>query len=132
MWTVSSNVGAVRAARLVVDTGMHALGWSRQEAVDYLTDNTPMAPVETDRYVGCPGQALGYLVGRLEIQCLRAEAERALGAGFDIRGFHDVVLGRGVLPLPALETVSHGGRAGAWGRVRRAKRSLTSLAHGTG
>ncbi|WP_103352429.1 DUF885 family protein [Amycolatopsis sp. CA-128772] len=100
---------SMRAGRLVVDTGLHALGWSRQQAIDYLVDNTPMAlleiEAEIDRYVGWPGQALGYMVGRLEIQRLRAEAEQALGAAFDIRGFHEVVLGHGMLPLSALAKV---------------------------
>ncbi|MEQ0561174.1 DUF885 domain-containing protein [Amycolatopsis sp. NEAU-NG30] len=97
---------SMRAARLVVDTGLHALGWSRQQAVDYLRDNTPMAPIEIeaeiDRYAGHPGQALGYMVGRLEIERLRAGAEEALGERFDIREFHDVVLGSGTVPLPVL------------------------------
>ncbi|WP_407652790.1 DUF885 domain-containing protein [Amycolatopsis cynarae] len=100
---------SMRAGRLVVDTGLHALGWSRQQAVDYLTDHTPMAPMEIeaeiDRYAGCPGQALSYMVGRLEIQRIRGEAERALGGKFDIRDFHDVVLGGGNLPLSVLGTV---------------------------
>ncbi|TNC18766.1 DUF885 domain-containing protein [Amycolatopsis alkalitolerans] len=100
---------SMRAGRLVVDTGMHALGWSRQQAVDYLREHTPMAPLEIeleiDRYAGCPAQALSYLVGRLEIQRVRAEAERALGEAFDIRDFHDAVLGHGILPLAVLGTV---------------------------
>ncbi len=100
---------SMRAARLVVDTGLHALGWSRQRAVDYLRDNTPMAQLEIeaeiDRYAGHPGQALGYMVGRLEIERLRADAERALGERFDIREFHDTVLGSGTLPLPVLADV---------------------------
>jgi uncharacterized protein (DUF885 family) len=99
---------SMRAGRLVVDTGLHALGWSRQQAVDYLVEHTPMARLEIeaeiDRYAANPGQALGYMVGRLEIQRLRAEAEQALGDGFDIREFHDVVLGNGTLPLPVLAT----------------------------
>ncbi|WP_116041889.1 DUF885 domain-containing protein [Amycolatopsis palatopharyngis] len=100
---------SMRAARLVVDTGLHALGWSRQQAVDYLTANAPMAAVEieaeVDRYAANPGQALSYMVGRLEIQRMRAEAEVALGDRFDIRGFHDVVLGGGNLPLSVLDGV---------------------------
>ncbi|MEV5713948.1 DUF885 domain-containing protein [Amycolatopsis mediterranei] len=100
---------SMRAARLVVDTGLHALGWSRQQAVGYLVDNTPMARIEIeaeiDRYAGLPGQALGYMVGRLEIERLRAEAEQALGEAFDIREFHDTVLGSGTLPLPVLADV---------------------------
>jgi uncharacterized protein (DUF885 family) len=103
---------SMRAARLVVDTGLHALGWSRQQAVDYLVENTPMARIEIeaeiDRYAGLPGQALGYMVGRLEIERLRAEAERELGERFDIREFHDTVLGSGTLPLPVLADVVAG------------------------
>ncbi|TVT26256.1 DUF885 domain-containing protein [Amycolatopsis rhizosphaerae] len=100
---------SMRAGRLVVDTGLHALGWSRRQAVDYLTEHTPMAPMEIeaeiDRYAGCPGQALSYMVGRLEILRIRDEAERALGGKFDIRDFHDIVLGGGNLPLSVLGTV---------------------------
>jgi uncharacterized protein (DUF885 family) len=99
---------SLRASRLVVDTGLHALGWSRAQAVDFLRANTPLAPadveVEIDRYLAGPGQALAYMVGRLEIQRLRADAERRLGAAFDIRAFHDVVLGAGALPLSTLDT----------------------------
>jgi uncharacterized protein (DUF885 family) len=103
---------SMRASRLVVDTGLHALGWSRQRAVDFLRDNTPMAQIEIeaeiDRYAGLPGQALGYMVGRLEIERLRAGAEQALGERFDIREFHDTVLGSGTLPLPVLADVVAG------------------------
>ncbi|MFD8491651.1 DUF885 domain-containing protein [Amycolatopsis sp. NPDC059657] len=97
---------SLRAGRLVVDTGMHALGWSRAQAVGFLRVNTPMTPLEIeaeiDRYAGWPAQALSYMVGRLEIQRMRTEAEKALGDRFDIKAFHDVVLGSGVLPLPVL------------------------------
>lgn len=100
---------SMRAGRLVVDTGMHALGWSRQRAVDFLRERTPMTiseiGTEVDRYIGYPGQALAYMVGRLEIQRLRAHATDALGAAFDLRGFHDVVLGNGKLPLAVLDAV---------------------------
>ncbi|WP_216207764.1 DUF885 domain-containing protein [Amycolatopsis aidingensis] len=100
---------SMRAGRLVVDTGMHALGWSRQQAVDYLLENVPLGRVEIEaevnRYVAVPGQALSYMVGRLEIQRIRAEAEAALGPEFDIRDFHDVVLGNGHLPLSVLASV---------------------------
>jgi uncharacterized protein (DUF885 family) len=100
---------SLRAGRLVVDTGLHALGWSRRQAVDFLRANTPMAPLEVeaeiDRYVATPGQALSYMVGRLEIQRIRAAAESALGDRFDIREFHDVVLGGGNLPLAVLDAV---------------------------
>jgi uncharacterized protein (DUF885 family) len=97
---------AMRAARLVVDTGLHALGWSRQQVVDYLRENTvmpePEIQAETDRYIEVPGQALAYMVGRLEIQRVRAEAEAALGERFDIRAFHDLVLENGPVPLSTL------------------------------
>lgn len=97
---------SMRAGRLVVDTGLHARGWSRAQAVEFLSKNTPMATVEieaeVDRYIAYPGQALSYMVGRLEIQRIRASAEAALGDRFDIRGFHDVVLGNGPLPLSVL------------------------------
>ncbi|HET6504227.1 MAG TPA: DUF885 domain-containing protein [Amycolatopsis sp.] len=100
---------SMRAGRLVVDTGLHALGWSRRRAVAFLTENTPMAPLEIeseiDRYAGWPGQALSYMVGRLEIQRIRAEAEHRLGDTFDVRDFHDVVLRNGILPLSVLDSV---------------------------
>jgi len=85
---------------------MHALGWSRATAVDFLRTNTPLAPadieVEIDRYIAVPAQALAYMVGRLEIQRMRADAEQQLGSSFDIRRFHDAVLGAGSLPLSVL------------------------------
>ncbi|MFC6091226.1 DUF885 domain-containing protein [Saccharothrix lopnurensis] len=100
---------SMRAGRLVVDTGVHAHGWSRQRAVDYLVEHTPLALVEieneVDRYIAAPGQALAYMVGRLEIQRLRAGAERALGDRFDVRDFHDLLLGGGPLPLAVLDEV---------------------------
>jgi uncharacterized protein (DUF885 family) len=98
---------AFRAARLVVDTGMHALGWSRQQAIDYMAENTLEGisdiEVEIDRYIVWPGQATAYMVGNLEIWRLRRLAEERLGPDFDIREFHDVVLGNGALTLPMLE-----------------------------
>jgi uncharacterized protein (DUF885 family) len=98
-----------RAARLVVDTGLHAFGWSRQRAVEYMLANTPVAPIdveaEIDRYIAMPGQALSYMTGRIEIQRLRAKAEAELGEAFDIKGFHDTVLGSGGLPLSVLAEV---------------------------
>src|SRR5215207_8813027 len=100
---------STRAARLVVDTGIHALGWGRQRVIDFLRTNTPMPPVdmeqETNRYIADPGQALAYMVGRLEIERIRAGARRALGERFDIRGFHDAVLSNGEVPLGALAEV---------------------------
>lgn len=95
-----------RAARLVVDTGIHSFGWSRQQAIDFLVANTPLAvnniDNEVDRYINTPGQALAYKVGQLEILAIRAEAEAKLGMAFDLRTFHDVVLEAGALPLPML------------------------------
>ena len=97
----------MRAARLVIDTGLHALGWSRQKAVDFYVAHVPM-PVEflaneVDRYIIWPGQALAYLTGKLEILRLRDEARRALGGGFALPDFHSAVLDSGSLPMPVLE-----------------------------
>ncbi|HEV2782321.1 MAG TPA: DUF885 domain-containing protein [Actinophytocola sp.] len=100
---------SLRAGRLVVDTGIHAKGWSRQQAVDYLRTNTPVATLEieneVDRYIAYIGQALSYMVGRLELQRMRTDAKVRLGDRFDIRAFHDVVLGGGSLPLNVLDGV---------------------------
>jgi uncharacterized protein (DUF885 family) len=97
---------AWRASRLVVDTGMHALAWSRSAAIDFMSGHTALGlnniANEVDRYIGWPGQALAYKMGQLEIRRLRADAEAALGAAFDIRRFHDAVLGHGALPLGVL------------------------------
>ena len=96
-----------RACRLVVDTGVHALGWNRQRVLDYLAENTALSlheiETETDRYISWPGQALSYALGEMKIRELRARAERELGSRFDVRAFHDVVLGQGAVPLPVLE-----------------------------
>ncbi|GIX17923.1 MAG: hypothetical protein KatS3mg119_2109 [Rhodothalassiaceae bacterium] len=96
-----------RAARLVVDTGIHALGWSRARAIAFLEENTALSEhniaTEVDRYISWPAQALSYKLGELTIRRLRREAEQALGGDFDIRAFHDAVLAEGALPLPILE-----------------------------
>ena len=99
----------MRACRLVLDTGMHALGWSRDQAIEFFASHSPSPRheigVEVDRYIVWPGQALAYKVGSLKIQELRARAAHALGAKFDLRGFHDEVLRHGALPLGMLENV---------------------------
>ncbi|MFK2902406.1 DUF885 family protein [Dyella ginsengisoli] len=96
-----------RAARLVVDTGIHHDGWTRQQAIDYLTQNTALSDREianeVDRYISWPGQALSYEIGYLKILELRRKAEQALGDKFDLRAFHDTVLQLGSVPLPVLE-----------------------------
>ena len=102
-----------RALRLVVDTGLHAKGWSRRQAVDYMLENSSLGRTvvlsDVDRYVVWPGQALAYKLGQLEIRRLRTEAENRLGDGFEIREFHAQVLGSGALPLPIL-----GDKVQAW------------------
>jgi uncharacterized protein (DUF885 family) len=100
------SADSMRACRLVVDTGMHALGWSRQRAIDYLLENSPMrvshATEEINRYAVTPGQAVSYMIGRLEIQRIRREAEQRQGDTFDIKAFHDAVLDSGAMPLGIL------------------------------
>ncbi|HEY5112370.1 MAG TPA: DUF885 domain-containing protein [Acidimicrobiales bacterium] len=100
---------ALRACRLVVDTGMHHLGWSRQRAVDFMWNNTATTASnvsnEIDRYIGWPGQALAYMIGRREIERLRDVAIQQLGDGFDVRAFHGIVLGNGAVPLDVLEFI---------------------------
>ena len=108
-----------RAVRLVVDTGIHAKKWTRQQAIDYFKDNAAKTEAdivnEIDRYISWPGQALAYKIGQLRIRALRTAAEQALGERFSIRAFHDQLLGAGALPLDVLET-----RMRAWIEVAKA------------
>jgi uncharacterized protein (DUF885 family) len=103
------SADSLRACRLVVDTGLHALGWSRQQAIDYMVANSPMTEgicrPEVDRYILSPGQATSYMIGRLEIMRMRAEAQQRQGEAFDIRKFHTAVLDNGSLPLGVLDEV---------------------------
>jgi uncharacterized protein (DUF885 family) len=100
---------SLRACRLVVDTGMHYYGWSRQQAVDFMWSHTATTGSnvanEIDRYIGWPAQALAYMIGRLEIRRLRDDAQRRLGDDFDVRAFHGVVLGSGAVPLDVLASM---------------------------
>lgn len=102
------NYDMWRAVRLVVDTGIHQFGWTREQAIYFFKQNTGKSDQdiqnEVDRYISWPGQALAYKIGQLKIQALRAEAEKALGSRFDVRAFHDQILGSGALPLSVLET----------------------------
>ncbi len=102
-----------RSGRLVVDTGIHAMGWSRQNAIDFMASNSPQAPNnvanEIDRYIAWPGQATAYKTGQLAMSRARGAAEDAMGDRFDIRGFHDVLLGAGPLPMPVMSE-----RVAAW------------------
>ncbi len=96
-----------RACRLVVDTGIHAKGWSKQQAIDFMTDNSALSAAnieaEVNRYISWPGQALAYKLGELKIRELRAQATKELGSKFDLAAFHDAVLGQGAVPLDVLE-----------------------------
>jgi uncharacterized protein (DUF885 family) len=107
-----------RACRLVIDTGIHWKGWTREQAVACLKDNTALSDTnienEVNRYISWPGQALAYKVGELRIMALRRKAEAALGAKFDIRAFHDALLDEGPMPLALLEQ-----RIDAWIAARR-------------
>ena len=120
--TPEKNMGRLsyemwRACRLVVDTGLHAKGWTKAQAIAFMRENTALTDAnieaEVNRYISWPGQALGYKLGELKIRELRAKAEKALGAKFDVRGFHDVVLAQGAVPLDVLE-----GAVDAWIKTR--------------
>ena len=95
-----------RACRLVVDTGLHQFGWTREQAIDYLSSNTALSihecTTEVDRYISWPGQALAYKTGEIEIRALRREAQERLGGAFRIKDFHATVLGEGTVPLIVL------------------------------
>ena len=101
------NYDALRCARLVVDTGMHHKGWSRDRAIDYMEQNTSLPrneiENEVDRYIAWPGQALAYKIGELKIRELRARAQKRLGPTFDLRAFHDRLLSFGSVPLNVLD-----------------------------
>ena len=122
-----------RAIRLVVDTGMHALGWSRDKAIEFFTDNAGKAGhdivVEVDRYLVWPGQALAYKIGELKIKELRANAEATLSDAFDVRAFHDFLLGSGAMPLDVLDK-----RVRGWATETTARRGASARggADGTG
>jgi len=100
----------LRAMRLVVDTGIHAKGWTREQAIDFMLDNSGMTRTEVvaevERYIAIPSQALSYKVGALKIQELRARAEKALGDDFDIREFHAQVLNTGGIPLVSRKLIA--------------------------
>jgi uncharacterized protein (DUF885 family) len=118
----------LRANRLVLDTGVHYKRWTRQQMVDFFhahpSDDEPSIQAETDRYIVWPGQALGYKIGQLDILALRAKAEQALGDRFDIRAFHDAVLGGGAMPLDLLDA-----RIDSW--IAQVKATPASAAAGT-
>src|SRR5262249_46465860 len=103
----------LRAIRLVVDTGLHAKKWTRPQVVQFFHDHSTMAEAdiqaETERYIAIPGQALGYKIGQLAILRMREKARTALGSAFDLRAFHDEILGAGALPLDVLDA-----RIDAW------------------
>jgi hypothetical protein len=125
---------ALRAARLVVDAGMHTLGWTRQQAIDYLLEHTAeseaSATAEIDRYIAVPGQATAYMLGNLEIRRLRDEASERLGEGFDIKAFHDRLLEDGTVTL-AMMREKAGGRGDSCSKTVTANRSAPATCTST-
>jgi uncharacterized protein (DUF885 family) len=121
-----------RAIRLVVDTGIHSMGWTREQAMQYFRDNSTLPErdvvVEVDRYIVWPGQALGYKIGQMEIRRLRNEAQSALGDHFDERAFHDIVLGEGALPMDVLDQQVHAWIASEEARIATLKAPKTAPA----
>ena len=119
----------LRAMRLVVDTGIHSKGWTRDRAIEYMLDNSSMgktdATDEVERYIAIPSQALAYKIGALTIQRLRKKAEAELGTKFDIREFHAQVLMTGALPLPILEK-----KIDAWIAAKKARLKVTKSLRG--
>jgi len=118
------NDEMLRAMRLVVDSGIHAKGWTRDQAIDYMVANAPMArtdaTAEVERYIAIPGQALAYKIGQLTIARTKAKAQAALGAKFDPRNFHAQVLDTGALPMPVLEDKIDAWIAAGGGAAKRA------------
>ena len=116
------NDEMLRAMRLVVDSGIHAKGWTRNQAIDYMTSNSPMsqndATAEVERYIAIPGQALAYKIGQLTIERDKAKAQATLGRKFDPRNFHAQVLDTGALPMPVLESKIDRWIAGGGGAER--------------
>ncbi|WP_312026678.1 DUF885 domain-containing protein [Sphingomonas sp. J315] len=113
-----------RACRLVVDTGIHAKGWTKEQAVQFMLDNTALSAAnidaEVNRYISWPGQALGYKLGEIKIRELRARAEKALGVEFDLKRFHDAVLEQGAVPLDVLDAQIDAFIAAEKARVKKA------------
>jgi len=109
----------------VVDTGIHAKGWSKEQAVAFMRENSALSEAnidaEVNRYISWPGQALGYKIGELRIRAMRAKAEGELGASFDVRAFHDAVLGAGAIPLDVLAL-----RIDAWIAARKAAQASSA------
>jgi uncharacterized protein (DUF885 family) len=119
------NAERFRAVRLVVDTGIHAKGWTREQVVEYMRENDtaePLIQTEVDRYIALPGQACGYKLGQLKIAELRVRAEKELGPKFDLRTFHDEILNGGSIPLDMLDH-----RMETWIQAQRSSGSIATV-----